>query len=122
MLLHWPGRDQGHGECEALAVQVNQDGEVEIIDGVEIVHHFAEVPGPHGEILWHYVETGPADADTEVIVFFHGNGESWWSWHPQLVRLSRRFKMVAIDLKGYGQSDKRDGNYHWRMYPKRRWP
>jgi len=66
-------------------------------------HHFAEAAG----LTWHYVEAGQG----EPLVFLHGLPESWYSWHYQLEALSGEYHVIAIDLKGYGQSDKSDGNY-----------
>jgi pimeloyl-ACP methyl ester carboxylesterase len=55
------------------------------------------------------VESGnPADP---TVVFLHGLPDSWWQWHYALEALSPRYHCVAIDLKGYGQSDKRSGDY-----------
>ncbi len=91
--------------------QANVDGETEQIGAVEGTHHFSAAGGPHGPIRWHYVTAGPDDG--EAIVFLHGNGESWHSWHQQISHFGSRYKIVAIDIKGYGQSDKSDGNWHW---------
>ena len=68
-----------------------------------ISHHFAEAAG----LIWHYVEAGQG----EPVVFLHGLPESWYSWHYQLEALSDDYRVIAIDLKGYGQSDKSDGDY-----------
>jgi len=84
---------------------VNTEGEREILNNVEFTHHFARVSG----LLWHYVEAGSTEA--EPVVFLHGLPESWYSWHYQMEALSPEYHVVAIDLKGYGQSDKADGDY-----------
>jgi pimeloyl-ACP methyl ester carboxylesterase len=68
-----------------------------------VSHHFAEAAG----LTWHYVEAGQG----EPLVFLHGLPESWYSWHYQLEALSDDYRVIAIDLKGYGQSDKSDGDY-----------
>jgi pimeloyl-ACP methyl ester carboxylesterase len=68
-----------------------------------ISQHFAEAAG----LTWHYVEAGQG----EPVVFLHGLPESWYSWHHQLAALSDDYRVIAIDLKGYGQSDKSDGDY-----------
>ncbi len=66
-------------------------------------HRFQEAEG----LTWHYVEAG----EGEPVVFLHGLPESWYSWHYQLEALSDDHRVIAIDLKGYGQSDKSDGDY-----------
>ncbi|MFI5507187.1 alpha/beta fold hydrolase [Mycobacterium sp. NPDC051804] len=58
---------------------------------------------------WHYVEAG--DPSAPSVVFLHGVPDSWWQWHYALESLSDAYHCVAIDLKGYGQSDKRTGDY-----------
>ena len=39
------------------------------------------------------------------------NSESWQCWKHQIPRLSEQFRVIAIDLKGYGKSGKEDGDY-----------
>jgi pimeloyl-ACP methyl ester carboxylesterase len=85
------------------------DGDVEVLDGVEMTHRFAEAPGDSELLRWHYVEAGRRDG--EPVVFLHGLPESWFMWHGQMAALSRTHRCVAVDLKGYGQSDKRTGDY-----------
>ncbi len=89
----------------------DRDGDTETFGNVTVTHRFKTVDGPDGPVLWHYVEAGPQDA--EAIVLVHGNGESWYSWHHQIEAFGSRYRIVAFDMKGYGQSDKSDGNYHW---------
>jgi len=68
-----------------------------------IEHKFVEAAG----VKWHYVESGTGEA----VVFLHGLPESWFSWHYQIEEVSKEYRVIAVDLKGYGQSDKRDGDY-----------
>lgn len=72
-------------------------------DSPGLTSHFTEVEG----LTWHYVEGG----DGQPIVFIHGLPESWYSWHYQLEYMAADYRVIAIDLKGYGQSDKADGDY-----------
>jgi pimeloyl-ACP methyl ester carboxylesterase len=92
-------------------VMPNTEGQVEGLAGVSAVHHFVDAPGAVIPIRWHYVEAG--DPAKETILFLHGNPESWHSWHPQIEALGRRFHIIAVDLKGYGQGDKRAGDWRW---------
>jgi pimeloyl-ACP methyl ester carboxylesterase len=48
----------------------------------------------------HWTARGPADATT--IVFIHATRLSRAQWLPQLRRLSRTYRCVAIDLPGHG--------------------
>jgi len=70
---------------------------------VKVEHRFVEAGG----VNWHYVEAG----EGEPVVFLHGLPESWFSWHYQIEAVSQKYRVIAVDLKGYGQSDKRDGDY-----------
>ena len=58
-------------------------------------------------INWHWAEAG----DGEAVVLLHGIPESWRCWKHQIPRLASLFKVYAIDLKGYGLSDKSEGDY-----------
>lgn len=50
------------------------------------------------------VEAG--DPEAPPIVFVHGLSQSWRSWVRQLAdpELNRRFRLVAVDLRGHGRS------------------
>ena len=69
----------------------------------ELKHKFRVVDG----IRWHWVECG----DGDPVVLLHGIPESWKCWKHQIPKLAMQFRVLAIDLKGYGQSDKADGDY-----------
>lgn len=78
-----------HGEIEALE------------DGTEATHWYAESSG----VTWHFVTAGdPAD---QAMLVLHGLPESWWAWHHQISEFAKDHYVIAMDNKGYGQSDKR---------------
>ncbi|CAL4076460.1 unnamed protein product [Meganyctiphanes norvegica] len=52
----------------------------------------------------HYVENG--DRSKPLIVCFHGFPEFWFSWRYQLEEFSSDHWVVAVDMRGYGDSDK----------------
>ncbi|MTD54443.1 alpha/beta fold hydrolase [Amycolatopsis pithecellobii] len=85
----------------------DHDGDTEELDGAVFTHHFAEIPGDQETVRWHYVETGSG----EPVVFLHGMPDSWFMWHHQMAALSDSRRCIAIDLKGYGQSEKGRGDY-----------
>ncbi|MEV5721228.1 alpha/beta fold hydrolase [Amycolatopsis mediterranei] len=85
----------------------DRDGDTEELDGAVFTHHFVDVPGDHETIRWHYAETGTG----EPVVFLHGMPDSWFLWHHQMAALSGSYRCIAIDLKGYGQSEKERGDY-----------
>ena len=45
------------------------------------------------------------ETDRPLVIFLHGFGSFWWSWRHQLTGLSGA-RVVAVDLRGYGDSDK----------------
>ncbi|KIW12772.1 hypothetical protein PV08_07959 [Exophiala spinifera] len=87
----------------------DSEGDKEALDGVEFTHHFVDAPGDHECVRFHYVEAGPKKG--EVIVFLHGIPDSWYQWHHQMATLSATYRCIAPDLKGYGQSEKKAGDY-----------
>ncbi|KAF7908794.1 uncharacterized protein EAE98_012453 [Botrytis deweyae] len=86
----------------------DKEGDTEVLDGVTFTHHFALGPADGDVIRWHYVEAGPINA--EVIVFLHGIPDAWFQWHHQMAALSKTHRVIAPDLKGYGQSAKTPGD------------
>jgi pimeloyl-ACP methyl ester carboxylesterase len=76
-----------------------------------VTHHFREVQCGEHPVRWHFVTAG--DEDSETLLFLHGNPESWRAWEPQIERFADRYRVLAVDLKGYGQSDKRPGDWRW---------
>lgn len=55
----------------------------------------------------HYVTEGHG----KLLILLHGLFEFWYSWRHQLPYLSRRFKVVVPDLRGYNDSDKPRNGY-----------
>src|SRR5262245_41030663 len=49
------------------------------------------------------------DGAGPLVIFLHGFPESWYSWRHQLAALAPHFRVVAPDLRGYGESDKPAG-------------
>jgi pimeloyl-ACP methyl ester carboxylesterase len=42
-----------------------------------------------------------------LVLFLHGFPEFWWAWRHQLVSLAEAgYKAAAMDLRGFGASDK----------------
>ena len=85
----------------------DQDGDQEVFDGVTFTHRFVDGPGDEESVSWHYVEAGSG----EPIVFLHGIPDSWFQWHHQMSALAATHRCIAVDLKGYGLSEKRPGDY-----------
>lgn len=56
-----------------------------------------------------YVDTGPADAP--VVVLIHGLSSWMGFWEYQVPALSDRYRVLALDLPGYGASGRPDAPY-----------
>ncbi|CAG9826289.1 unnamed protein product [Diabrotica balteata] len=63
-------------------------------------HKYVKLKG----IKLHYVEAGPRDQP--LVLLLHGFPDCWLSWRYQLPALIQHFRVVALDLKGFGDSDK----------------
>ena len=50
----------------------------------------------------HYVTQGEGD----LILMLHGFPEFWYSWRHQIPEFAKDYKVVALDLRGYNDSDK----------------
>ncbi|AHC27667.1 MULTISPECIES: alpha/beta fold hydrolase [Mycobacteriaceae] len=68
-------------------------------------------------IRFHVVEAeespeteGRGRADRPLVILLHGFGSFWWSWRHQLHGRSDH-RVVAVDLRGYGDSDKPPRGY-----------
>jgi len=71
---------------------------------IEPDSRFIEVDG----VRTRYVEMGDG---AETILFIHGFSSSLFSWRSCLEPISKEFRVVALDLKGFGFSGKPDTSY-----------
>src|SRR5258705_12123731 len=63
-----------------------------------------------GEVRLHVVEAGKKGGP--LVVLLHGFPEFWWAWRHQLPALAGAgYRAVAMDLRGYGASDKPPRGY-----------
>lgn len=63
-------------------------------------------------IKLHYVEKG--DPTKPLLLFVHGFPEFWYSWRYQLKEFSKDYFCIAIDQRGYSESDRpsKVSDYH----------
>jgi epoxide hydrolase 4 len=54
------------------------------------------------KIKLHYVTAGAG----ELMLMLHGFPEFWYSWRHQIDEFAEDYKVVALDLRGYNDSDK----------------
>lgn len=50
-----------------------------------------------------------------MILFIHGFPECWFSWRHQMKHFSKKFRVVAIDIRGYGLSSKPSNTDDYRI-------
>lgn len=71
-------------------------------------------PWTHRDVFANGISLHVAEAggDGPLVVLLHGFAENWWVWHHQLVDLADAgYRVVAVDLRGYGDSDKPPRGY-----------
>lgn len=61
-------------------------------------------------IRFQVVEGEGSQPDRPLVILLHGFGSFWWSWRHQLTGL-RDARVVAVDLRGYGGTDKPPRGY-----------
>ncbi|KAL3279399.1 hypothetical protein HHI36_016909 [Cryptolaemus montrouzieri] len=64
-------------------------------------------------IKMHYVESG--DRTRPLVLLLHGFPDFWLGWRHQIPILSEDFRVVALDLKGFGDSDKPEWRSSYRI-------
>src|SRR5436853_2275885 len=57
-----------------------------------------------GNIVLHVVEAGPEDG--EAVVLLHGWPQSWYAWRRVIPALATHCRVVAPDLRGFGETSK----------------
>jgi pimeloyl-ACP methyl ester carboxylesterase len=65
------------------------------VSGVE--HRFVDARG----LRFHVAEAGSG----EPVVMLHGWPQHWWEWRRQIPVLAQRYRVVCLDLRGFGWSD-----------------
>jgi pimeloyl-ACP methyl ester carboxylesterase len=65
--------------------------------------HFADIDG----IRIHYQDKGTGTP----LILVHGSASSTYSWKDVFEPLAQSYRVIAVDLKGFGFSSKPDGDY-----------
>lgn len=71
-----------------------------LVDNTLGTHSYVKLRG----IKFHYVEAGCKERP--LLLLLHGFPDCWLSWREQILVLSEHYRVVALDLKGFGDSDK----------------
>ncbi|CAJ0579102.1 unnamed protein product, partial [Mesorhabditis spiculigera] len=91
--LLW-SRIRGHKLCHRELHQ-----RPEILDK-DWKHHYIQL----ATVRLHYVQAG--EDDKPLMVLIHGFPEFWYSWRYQLEHFQKDYRVVAIDQRGYHESDR----------------
>jgi pimeloyl-ACP methyl ester carboxylesterase len=63
-----------------------------------LTHHTQEV----NRLKMHYVEAG----EGPPVILLHGFPETWFAWRKQIPALAAKYRVIAPDLRGYGETAK----------------
>jgi len=74
-----------------------------LVDPKYGTHKFMTVNG----VKLHYVESG--DSSKPLLLFVHGWPQFWFSWRYQIEHFQKNYHVVAMDMRGYNDSDKPEG-------------
>lgn len=77
----------------------------DVYDRVE--HGYAD----SGGVRIHYASLG----EGPLVVMLHGFPDFWYTWRDQMAALANDFQVVALDLRGYNESDKPKGVESYAM-------
>ena len=70
---------------------------------LNLKHDWADL----GDVRLHYVSGGQGPA----IVFLHGWPQTWYMWRDVLPGLMQRYRVIAVDLRGLGESSRPAAGY-----------
>lgn len=69
-----------------------------------VTHHLADV----NNTQLHYVQAGTGGSP---VLLVHGWPESWWAFRKLIPLLAGKHRVIAVDLRGFGDSDHGEGDY-----------
>lgn len=90
-----------------------------LVMGIEAAGEGGPMPIQSGESI--YIQNGDVRlhakvfGEGELLVMLHGFPDFWYSWRNQIPELSKHFRVVALDLRGYNESDKPPGVDAYKM-------
>ncbi|VWD59484.1 alpha/beta hydrolase [Burkholderia contaminans] len=79
---------------------------METLENIAVTHHTLVANG----IRQHYLDAGSGP----VVVLLHGFPETSFAWRHQIPVLARTYRVIAPDLRGYGETDKPASGYDKR--------
>lgn len=73
------------------------------IEGVDVSHDFVRAAGSD----FHVAQAG----DGDPLLMLHGWPQHWYMWRGVIPRISERYRVICLDLRGFGWSDAPRGGY-----------
>lgn len=85
---------------QGTALEIRDNPPLCLVDSSLGQHNYIKLKG----IKFHYVEAG--SRHQPLVLLLHGFPDCWLSWRCQIPALAEHFRVIALDLKGFGDSDK----------------
>lgn len=98
-MLSWPTLTLAMLTLSTATLAADFDSRVE--------HGYADSNG----VKIHYAALGKGP----LVIMIHGFPDFWYTWRHQMEELSKQYRTVAIDLRGYNLSDKPKGAEQYDM-------
>lgn len=73
-------------------------------------HHFREL----ADNTVHYVTAGSG----KTLVLLHGWPQTWYAWRKVMPQLTQRYRVIAPDLRGLGDSSRPQNGFDKRAVPR----
>lgn len=83
-----------------LGLGLAQTAPIAPLDEETFWRSFSSASSQVGQVRWHYVTGGSGD----VVVLLHGWPQTWFEWRDVMPLLAKRYRVVAVDLPGLGDS------------------
>ncbi len=73
------------------------------MQNIQVTHHYANLSA----VRMHYVTAG----EGEPVVLLHGWPQTWYEWRDVIARLVPRYRIIAPDLRGLGDTSRPQTGY-----------
>ncbi|NXI47615.1 EPHX3 hydrolase, partial [Galbula dea] len=83
----------------------------QLVDGTFGEHRYLHLK--ESGLRLHYVARGPTTAP--LLLLLHGFPQNWFCWRHLLLEFSTNYRVVALDLRGFGASEKPPGRDSYRL-------